>query len=74
MFKKNMTDSASTVWPSANFQPFIWMVTVLLPLEYFGRFPVEIFGWTAALLPSPKKYRGRNINIWNCVELATEQN
>ena len=44
MFKKNMTDSALTVWPSANFQPFIVMVIVLLPWLNLGELPVESDG------------------------------
>ena len=53
MFKKNMTDSALMVWPSENFHPFMVIVTVLLPFEYTGGFPVDTEGWTAALPPTP---------------------
>ncbi len=50
-----MTDSALTVWPSANFQPFMVIVTVRLPSEYFGKFPVESFGASSVLFPTPNQ-------------------
>ena len=58
MFRKNMTDCALMVWPSANFQPFMLMVTVLLPLLKTGIFAGESVGCTTVVLPGTEPVDG----------------